>query len=59
MQLEMADNLAALRGKPDEVPTAMSVVAGARNSYCSHGLECGFEHEVGHALAEVQDSMQF
>ena len=30
MQLEMADNLAALRGKPDEVPTAMSVVAGAR-----------------------------
>ena len=35
------------------------MVAGARNSYCSHGLECGFEHEVGHALAEVQDSMQF
>jgi hypothetical protein len=29
MQLEMAGNSAALRGKPDELPTAMSVVAGA------------------------------
>ncbi|MBN9353903.1 MAG: hypothetical protein J0H04_07935 [Hyphomicrobium denitrificans] len=29
MQLEMAGNLAALLGKPDEAPTAMPVVAGA------------------------------
>ena len=40
MQLEMAGNLAALLGKPDEAPTAMPVVAGARNRRYLPGLRC-------------------
>ena len=36
----------------------LKLVAGARNSYCSHGLGCGFEHETGHLPAKFQDSMQ-
>jgi hypothetical protein len=32
------------------------VVAGARNSYCSHGLGCGLELEIAQLPGKVQDS---
>jgi hypothetical protein len=34
-------------GASNPLIVLIKMVAGARNSYCSHGLECGFEHERG------------
>ena len=47
------DAVAHLKDHPQS-----SVFAGAGNGYCSHGLECGFEHETGNVSGKVQDSMQ-
>ena len=46
------------KGGTHESSIQASVVAGARNSYCSHGLGSDFEDDRGRVPGIVQDSMQ-
>ena len=46
------------KGSSSATDLQVSVVAGARNSYCSHGLECGFEPEVARVPGKVPASKQ-
>lgn len=60
VELRVVGNLAALL--VENTPgtgVAVSMVAGARNSYCSHGLRCVSWHDSGDVLMKVQDSMHF